>query len=1222
MTTQSHSDFPCRTPHGGFIRRNLLWLAIAAAAAGVMPLASAADLPQVQSVVPGSISISPDGKSMEVMTNQRRATIDWKSFSIGPDNTVRFTQPDGTSVVLNRVTGTDPSKIYGMLTSNGKLILLNPNGIWFGPDSKVSTAALTAAAGRITDEQLQEFRDTGKLHLQLSGKVRNEGRINVEDHGLVALLGAQVENAGVIQARKGQVHLATGPKATLDFHGDGLISVAVDGTPGEKESVDPNVKGGVHNDGQIDVGNGVVAMSAQRAARHLESVVSVGGSVVADSVSEQGGAIVLGNAEHTRVSGTLSAKGSEGGSIKVLGDDVSVAGSAKLDASGTRGKGGRVLVGGNFQGKGSEQQAKTTTVGKGAQLKADGKTDGGTVVAWSTGQTRFAGNASAKGGEKGGVVETSGRQLQVTADARVDTSGGKTGGTWLLDPDTISVVDTTTNAGLDTNGNATGSGNAWTISNQAIAEGLKTGNVQLLASNRINIDAPIVAALVGKDGSSNKPYTLALIANGTVAPFSSYVEGMDPTSDSGSVHITAPILLRDGNLFISATGDIRLIDGAPGDTSASAWNRRAIIDLGKGIAWLKTSGSASVLQDANTAVIADQTAAWGGGVKLDSALNSTRVIAGRATNGKFRFSQTNASGTVDQTSTVQSPYNAESLGEVRARQMVYLGSQQIVADSAAGPGSPYSTFNLSYNGEEFDAVLFEASRYVRPDGKGGWMPISQEDMLNYLDSSDYLVHGLSFTDKAGNQWKLEPDGSRDGLTRITLNGQVQNSVPTGFLINANGGTLAVSDFAGNLNDGWGVIGWDIHGAQNDAEIQHNQATDHTQQVVFSLPGKTTGIEAVLGWLFVDQTGWFGTVDGQPAVGPLHETAIAHYFNSVTAADGVQISSDKATLAINANDKRRTYGEANPQLDHSAETLNSAAQAVRDVDKFVDGQLGRSDITAGPATTTATPTSDVGTYTIANNHSVGSDSHVSRRYDVSFGDATLTIDPAPLVVTVDNKAKQVGQQDPALTYQAQGWKFADDERAFTLDRDPGEAAGNYRIFEKDGTRLVSANYTVTFIDGNLRIDGPVAPDPTPDPNPGPNPDPGPNPNPGPIPDPGPNPNPGPIPDPGPTPGPIPAPQAWQAIPALTQGATSERCSPIESPQSVSASHTATPAIVRTYSVQLVCKPRAYGSPEEQLPDKTDLINYANGLLREGRFQLPDWNRSVIPRDLGKKTEGGK
>nr|EKA54870.1 hypothetical protein PAE2_2148 [Pseudomonas aeruginosa E2] len=479
---------------------------------------------------------------------------------MGSDNKITFNQPDGKSVTLNRVTGRDPSKIYGAVTSNGQLILVNPNGIMVGPKAHISSSALVASAGFLTEEQARQFAETGKLNIQLTGNVSNEGCITVHDNGMVALLGAQVNNAGVVQARKGKVQLATGPQAALDFHGDGLLNIAIGGEPGGNESVNADLAGGVSNSGEIEVGNGTVVMSAARAAKHLDSVVHISGNVVADSVTEDSGTIVLGDAARTQVAGTLSAKGKNGGQIKVLGDEVTLAGTARVDASGKQSSGGEVLVGGSFQGKGSEPASKATTVAHGAQLKADGKSDGGRVVVWSDGKTQFSGSASATGQRRGGVVETSGKQLTVAADAKVTASGGQQSGKWLLDPETVNI---------EADGGAPGSG---TVAASAIAAGLQANDVEISASQRINVNSAIVSGDAGY-------HTLRLLADGKVAPASVYTDTGDPfadakRNDSGSIYINAPILLKDGHLYIAASGDV-LLNNTTGSQTGDAARLRS-----------------------------------------------------------------------------------------------------------------------------------------------------------------------------------------------------------------------------------------------------------------------------------------------------------------------------------------------------------------------------------------------------------------------------------------------------------------------------------------------------------------------------------------------------------------------------------------------------------------------------------------------------------------------
>jgi filamentous hemagglutinin family protein len=82
-------------------------------------------------VVNGKVGFAQQGKQLTV-TNTPGAIINWKSFSIARDEATRFAQQSPSSAVLNRVVGGDPSQILGALQSNGRVFLINPNGIVFG----------------------------------------------------------------------------------------------------------------------------------------------------------------------------------------------------------------------------------------------------------------------------------------------------------------------------------------------------------------------------------------------------------------------------------------------------------------------------------------------------------------------------------------------------------------------------------------------------------------------------------------------------------------------------------------------------------------------------------------------------------------------------------------------------------------------------------------------------------------------------------------------------------------------------------------------------------------------------------------------------------------------------------------------------------------------------------------------------------------------------------
>ena len=84
---------------------------------------------------------------MTIYQTQSQAIIDWSSFNIGANASVYFNQQGNTSwAALNRIWDANPSQIYGHLTADGKIYLINQNGILFGPGSQVNVYGLVASS--------------------------------------------------------------------------------------------------------------------------------------------------------------------------------------------------------------------------------------------------------------------------------------------------------------------------------------------------------------------------------------------------------------------------------------------------------------------------------------------------------------------------------------------------------------------------------------------------------------------------------------------------------------------------------------------------------------------------------------------------------------------------------------------------------------------------------------------------------------------------------------------------------------------------------------------------------------------------------------------------------------------------------------------------------------------------------------------------------------------
>ncbi len=93
-----------------------------------------------------------------------------------------FVQQSAQSAVLNRVVGQELSSLLGRLESNGRVYLLNPNGVIVGQGAVIDTAGFIASALSMTDEDFL----AGQLRFAgdgTEGPVINRGYIRTSEKG-------------------------------------------------------------------------------------------------------------------------------------------------------------------------------------------------------------------------------------------------------------------------------------------------------------------------------------------------------------------------------------------------------------------------------------------------------------------------------------------------------------------------------------------------------------------------------------------------------------------------------------------------------------------------------------------------------------------------------------------------------------------------------------------------------------------------------------------------------------------------------------------------------------------------------------------------------------------------------------------------------------------------------------------------------------------------------
>ncbi|MCZ6798960.1 MAG: filamentous hemagglutinin N-terminal domain-containing protein, partial [Nitrospirae bacterium] len=583
-------------------------------------------------VVGGSADIvSTSSTRLDIIQHSDRAIIDWTGFSINQNEHTHFQQPSSQAIALNRVTGGNPSLIFGQLSATGRLVLVNPNGILFGPGSHVDVAGLVATTSDIHNSDFMNGRLDFFLPSPTNAGVVNQGDITVQEGGLVAFVAPWVENSGTIQARLGRVSLVSGNTYTLDLYGDQLIQLAVDDAV-VGELVDLNGHTPltlVRNSGKIVAEGGIVHLSVSSAQTALDKVLNMDGIIEAQSVEERNGVIVLHGGDYgiVEVAGLLDASGRDsgetGGEVLILGERVGLFASlseepTKIDVSGDSG-GGTVLVGGNFQGKGPETNAKATVVAADVEIHADAVTegDGGTVIVWADETTKFYGSISAQGGSQsgnGGFVETSGKEYLEVIGGQVDASATNgVAGEWLLDPRDVDIRNLASSNGTFDSGSPnifTPSGDSAVADRNTIQASLNGGTNVTITTGATGVQNGDITVTDSITTSTGSPATLTLsaarniVVNELISTTGSALD-VSLTATAGSVTFgggNAGITTKNGDVTVVAgtTVDLKDVDAGNGDLTVTA-NGGDITDSGTltigGNATLFASGGDIVLNE-------------------------------------------------------------------------------------------------------------------------------------------------------------------------------------------------------------------------------------------------------------------------------------------------------------------------------------------------------------------------------------------------------------------------------------------------------------------------------------------------------------------------------------------------------------------------------------------------------------------------------------------------
>ncbi len=275
------------------------------------------------------------------------SSLNWQSFSIAAGHSVRFEQPNTASVSINRVSGAQTSDLMGSLSSNGRLVLVNPAGITVGANAVVDTAGFTASTIDALDADLIAGRQGALLRSRaLDSATATAADVSVQGsiiarHGDVFLVGGNVTHRGRIEA---QEVAQEGGRVVLRAFNETRVSgtvIARAGAGARGGGIDvfgPQVvlestalldASGQLGGGQVRVGGDFLAA---RAVQQTEDALTVptadttdfaaGATIRADATGQgAGGQVVVWSGANTSSAGAISARGGasggDGGQVEV-----------------------------------------------------------------------------------------------------------------------------------------------------------------------------------------------------------------------------------------------------------------------------------------------------------------------------------------------------------------------------------------------------------------------------------------------------------------------------------------------------------------------------------------------------------------------------------------------------------------------------------------------------------------------------------------------------------------------------------------------------------------------------------------------------------------------------------------------------------------------------------------------------------------------------------------
>jgi len=198
-------------------RRLLVCSALICASVATSPAFAA---PGSGSVASGNVTITQSGSRTTVSQASDKAIINWSGFNLNNGEQLSITQPSASAMLLNRDISGRESVIDGSITANGRVWIVNAQGITFGSNARVNVGGLVASTLDVTDADFLDGDNRFALSAPIghTSKIRTVSGAQLASTGSIALVTRQIDIArGSSVTAGGQAILGSGRDVTLQF---------------------------------------------------------------------------------------------------------------------------------------------------------------------------------------------------------------------------------------------------------------------------------------------------------------------------------------------------------------------------------------------------------------------------------------------------------------------------------------------------------------------------------------------------------------------------------------------------------------------------------------------------------------------------------------------------------------------------------------------------------------------------------------------------------------------------------------------------------------------------------------------------------------------------------------------------------------------------------------------------------------------------------------------